>query len=194
MTRRRPLRFSGRKHPIWLAVALAVAILVGLTSPGAHARPVMLLLQNLGRDLGALRMQLEQVAAGPWEDGTSSIAFDADVGDGGPRFHRQAMAATLRTAHRNAARLDEHYRGTGDAERLATVQRLVVGLYDIERWLFAMQRAPDGRAAQAAWQNAEAVLRELDQRLTALRSRGVISGQTLEVPAPPSVLRGFSSS
>ncbi len=190
MTRRRPLRFSQGKHPLWLLVALVVAILVGLSSPGAHARPVALLLQNLGRDLGALRLQLEQVGAGPWERGAASIAFEADVGDGGPGFHRHAMAATLRTAHRTAALLDRHYRETGDAERLATVQRLVLGLYDLERWLFAMQRAPDAIAMQTTWQDAEATLRELDQRFAALRMRGTRSS----AGGAASVLRGASSS
>ncbi len=142
MARARPLRFSQRKHPLWLLVALAVGVLVGLTSPGAHARPVAVLLHALARDLGALRVQLEQVAARPPETGASSIAFAADLGDGGHGFHRAAMLATLRTAHRSAASLDRRYRETGDPVRLDTVEKLVLRLYDMERWLVAIGARP----------------------------------------------------
>lgn len=164
------LRFSDCKRPLWLVLALAAAIMVGLSSPGAQARPVGFLLQTLERDLGALRAQIEQVVARPSQPGAAMIAFNADLGDGGTGFHRTAMAATLRTAQRSAALLEQRFREQHEAKRLELAQRLALGLQVLERSLVAMRDAPEAAGLELAWSAAEGELRALERIVAALGS------------------------
>lgn len=179
------LRFSDCKRPLWLVLALAAAIMVGLSSPGAQARPVGFLLQTLERDLGALRAQIEQVVARPSQPGATTIGFNAELGEGGTGFHRTAMAATLRTAQRSAALLDQRLREQGDAQRLELAQRLALGLQVLERSLVAMRDAPEAAGLELAWSAAEGELRALERIVAQLRRQEAAraSGPG-EAPAP----------
>jgi hypothetical protein len=104
------LKCSGHQRPFWLTVALSVMLLVSVSITIAHAANPIRLAADLGRDLGAMRVQLEVI--GPSDRGSprQTITFNADLGDGGPAFRRHSMATMAATANRRLERLIESYR------------------------------------------------------------------------------------
>jgi hypothetical protein len=155
----RPLRRSEGERVLVLLGALAVTLLVAL---GAHAGTPRGPLESLERDLGALRVQLEQVEALLLED-HRAVALGTDIGDGSPAFQRQALTTILRSAHRRLDRLGADPRQIQAEGQIAQLDRLRLGLLELQVRFGRLTGASD--AAQAAKARAAAVvlLEELDQ-------------------------------
>jgi hypothetical protein len=155
----RPLRCSEYERPLVLLIALAVMLLAGLgAQAGAPRGPLV----SLERDLGALRVQLEQVEA-LLPDDHRAVALGTDIGDGSPVFQRQTLTTILRSAHRRIDRLGADPRQIQAESHMAQLDRLRLGLLELQVRFDRLTGASD--AAQAAKARAAAVvlLEELDQ-------------------------------
>ena len=123
---------------------------------------------GLKRDFGALRAQLEQIdPAGKEADG-QSVAFNADLGDGGAAFRRDSMATIVHAASRRLERLIEGYRQNGDATRARTAETLRLAMYDLQRQIDQLARAAEPAEAEAALARIEALLDRAEGELGAL--------------------------
>ena len=142
MFRSRPLHLSEHQRPFWLLVALAIMLLVSVSVTIAQAASPLRLAGTLKRDLGALRVQLELIE--PWhgEGERRTVAFNADLGDGGAAFrrlshgdHRARRGPPPRVADRRLPR-GARRRAAG---RLA--ERLRYGMVDLTREVDRLSRA-----------------------------------------------------
>ena len=77
-------------------------------------------------DTPILRAQLEQVDRWPGEPGRQLVAFNADLGDGGPAFRRHSMITIVRAATRRLDRLISAYWVMRDDVRFQAYRRLPV--------------------------------------------------------------------
>jgi len=144
--RLRPLRFPDCKRPFWLLVALAVAVLLNVSTNAAPERSVASLLTLLGRDLGALRVHVEELMTESASPAPPMVAFNADVGDGSPAFRARTMTTLMRSAHRRVTRLIRVYAKDGDDDGARIAQMLKIRLHELEhridRLVAAEHRAP----------------------------------------------------
>lgn len=171
----RPLRCSEYERPLVLLIALAVMLLAGLgTQAGALRGP----LESLQRDLGALRVQLERVEALLLED-HHAVAVGTDIGDGSPAFRRQTLTTILRTAHRRLDRLSVAPRQVRAEGRMAQLDRLRLGLLELQVRFDGLTGASDAAQAAKARAAAVALLEELGELVDLL----VRSAQA-SAPAP----------
>lgn len=154
----RPLRRSDCERVLLLLGALALSLLVVL---GARAGTPRMLLEDLRRDLGALRVQLEQVEAVPM---AASGVFDlsTDIGDGSPAFRRQTLSTILRSAHRRLDRLGADSRRAESDARAGHLDRLRLGLLELQVRLDRLLSAGDAAQAAKARAAAFALLEDLD--------------------------------
>ncbi len=125
-------RLYGNHRPFWLLVALAVALLMGISAT-AHAEPgreragIADLLRGIERDLAALRIELELVGADDAEPITSlreQIALSPGLADGGRIFRLRSMEAMVRSLSRRVDRLIEAQHRTGN-DRGLDIARLM---------------------------------------------------------------------
>jgi hypothetical protein len=132
------LRCSGHQRPFWLTVALAVMLLVSVSM--AQASPARLA-ADLRRDLDALRVQLEQIDPAARDEARATIAFNADLGDGGATFRRQSLVTIVAAAHRRLERLLERYRETGQEHRIARAVPLRLAMVELRDQVERLARA-----------------------------------------------------
>ena len=94
------LKCSEHQRPFWLTVALSVLLLAWVSIAMAHDADPTRLAYGLKRDFSALRAQLEQID--PWnaDAGGQTVAFNADLGDGGAAFRRDSMVTMVHVAAR----------------------------------------------------------------------------------------------
>ena len=161
------LRCSEHQRPFWLTVALSVLLLASVSITIAHAADPTRLAHGLKRDFGALRAQLEIDPSGK-EAGGQSVAFNADLGDGGAAFRRDSMATIVHAASRRLERLIEGYRQNGDAARARTAEALRLAMYDLQRQIDQLARAAEPAEAEAALARIEALLNRAEGELGAL--------------------------
>jgi len=154
----RPLRCSECERPLVLMIALAVMLLAGL---GAQAGMPRGPLERLQSDLGALRVQLDQVEAPRPED--HHVGPGTDIGDGSPAFRRQALTTILRSAHRRLDRMSAEPRQARVEGRTAQLDRLRLGLVELQVRLDRLTGAGDPAQAAKARAAAVVLLEELDQ-------------------------------
>lgn len=160
----RPLRCSECERVLVLLGALAVSLLVVL---GAQAGTPRVLLESLQRDLGALRVQLEQVEALLPED-HHVVALATDIGDGSPAFRRQTLSTILRSAYRRVERLSVDSRHAGGEGRGAHLDRLRLGLLELQVRFERVIGASDAAQAAKARAAAVALLEELEHTVALL--------------------------
>ena len=162
------LRCSEHQRPFWLTVALSVLLLASVSITIAHAADPTRLAHGLKRDFGALRAQLEQIGPAGKEADGQSVAFNADLGDGGAAFRRDSMATIVHAASRRLERLIEGYRQNGDATRARTAETLRLAMYDLQRQIDQLARAAEPAEAEAALARIEALLNRAEGELGAL--------------------------
>lgn len=173
----RSLRGSERDRPFWLLAALAVVMLVGVSTTIANAASAPGLVDGLRRDLGAIRAQLERIDPEPGpaarEAGRQTIAFNADLGDGGPAFRHRSMATILRSANRRLTSLIAGYRKAGDERRAELAQKAQLDLQELYRAINDLGDAME--ATSTMWDRkralAEALLDQLHDMLPTLAPR-----------------------
>ena len=111
------LKRSEHQRPFWLTVALSVMLLVSVSITMAQAANPARLAHELRRDLGALRAQLELIDPSERDAGRQTVAFNTDLGDGGPVFQRHSMVTIAAAANRRVERLLESDRAQGGDAR-----------------------------------------------------------------------------
>lgn len=144
--RLRPLRFPDCKRPFWLLVALAVAVLINVSTHAAPERSAASLVALLGRDLGALRVHIEELVSEGASPAPPMVAFNTDVGDGSPAFRARAMSTLMRSALRRVDRLIRAYGQTDRDDAVRAAQMLKIRLHELEhridRLVAAEHQAP----------------------------------------------------
>jgi hypothetical protein len=165
-----PLRFSEHQRPFWLLVALAIMLLVSVSTTVVQAANPARLVGTLQRDLGALRAQLEQLD--PWhgDSGQQTVAFNADLGDGSPTFRRLSMVTIGRAASRHLEALIASYRHARDEERARGAESLRLAMYELTQRVERLGRPSSPAATTALRGEVEAVLGDLERGLELLRA------------------------
>jgi hypothetical protein len=162
------LKCSEHQRPFWLTVALSILLLASVSIAMAHAADPTRLTHGLKRDFGALRAQLEQID--PWaqrSDG-QTVAFNADLGDGGAAFRRDSMVTIVSAASRRLERLIDGYRQHRDEARVRRSEALRLAMYDLQRQIDALARAAEPTEAAAALAHVAAVLDRAEGELDVL--------------------------
>jgi hypothetical protein len=162
------LRYSEHQRPFWLLVALAIMLLALVSITVAQAASPTRLVGTLQRDLGAIRAQLEQIEPGYDESGRRTVAFNADLGDGGPAFRRLSMATIARAASRHLEALVASYRSAGDAERTRIAQDLGVQMYQLSERIDRLGRLASPATTAALLGEVDVALSRLEQGLAPL--------------------------
>jgi hypothetical protein len=166
----RSLRHSDHDRPFWLLAALAVVLLVSVSTTMANTASALALVDGLRRDLGAVRAQLERADPDPLGAGQRTVSFNADLGDGGSAFRHRSMATILRSAGRRLENLLAGYRRAGDAQRAAVAEVAQQELQELDRRLQYLSNAKD--ATSITWARnrleAEALLDELRDKVVML--------------------------
>lgn len=173
------IKYSGHQRPFWLTVALSVMLLVSVSITIAHAANPIRLAYDLKRDLSALRAQLEQIDPQAPEATRRTIAFNADLGDGGPAFRRHTMVTMAATANRRLERLIESYREEGDDGVVRTAAALRLAIYELRQQVDGFARTTDPAEAMVFRKRIEAALDRSDLALRAL-----LSGATMPSRPP----------
>jgi hypothetical protein len=162
------LKCSEHERPFWLTVALAVMLLVSVSITVAHAANPMRLAHDLKRDLGALRAQLELIDPAAGEEARAAVAFNADLGDGGPAFRRHSMVIMVATANRRLERLIESHRQKGDDPRAEAAAGLRPAMQDLRQQVDRLARTTDPAEATALREAIAAALDRSERDLSAL--------------------------
>jgi hypothetical protein len=162
------LKCSEHQRPFWLTVALSVLLLASVSITIAHAADPTRLAHGLKRDFGALRAQLEQIDPADREPGGQTVAFNADLGDGGAAFRRNSMATIVNAASRRLERLIDGYRQQGHSARARTAETLRVALYDLQRQIDQLARAAEPAEAESVLTRIEGLLDRAEGELGVL--------------------------
>jgi hypothetical protein len=152
------LKCSEHQRPFWLTVALSILLLAWVSITIAHAADSTRLAHGLKRDFGALRAQLEQID--PWaaEADGQTVAFNADLGDGGAAFRRDSMVTIVNAASRRLERLIAGYRERGATDQVRTAETLRLAMYELQREIDQLSRGGEPAAAEAARARIDALL------------------------------------
>lgn len=193
------LRFADHKRPFWLMVALAVVLLITVSTGIARVGATQQLVLGLARDLGALRAQLEAIAAAPPAPASEGLAFNADIASGDAGFRTRALGTILRSAKRRAGRLARAVEDADAPDQAELTALINVRLHDLERTLDRL-RSPDGAATPSAVRaDAVPILDRLEKLVSALRteraeaarSDDAVADTTSDAgPSAPSIIRG----
>ena len=162
------LKCSEHQRPFWLTVALSVLLLASVSITMAHAADPTRLAHGLKRDFGALRAQLEQIDPSEEEAVGQTVAFNADLGDGGSAFRRNSMVTIVNAASRRLERLIDGYRQHRDEARVRRSEALLLAMYDLQRQIDSLARAAEPSEAEAALARIEAVLDRAEGELGVL--------------------------
>jgi hypothetical protein len=167
-----PLRYSEHQRPFWLLVALAIMLLVLVSTTVAEAASPTRLLGTLQRDLGALRAQLEQIDSWHDEPARRTVASNADLGDGSPTFRRLSVATIVRAAGRHLDALVASYRDAGDDRRAELAEALSLEMYGLTERIDRLGRPASPATTVALLGEADVVLTRLEQGLAQLVAPG----------------------
>jgi hypothetical protein len=166
----RRLDYSEHGRPFWLLVAIAVTLLVNVSTTVSQAATARSLVEGVKRDVGAIRAQLEQVDPAVPDASWRAVTFNADPGDGGPAFRRQSLATMLHAARRRGDRLLAGYQASPEAGPRRLAQQLRRQLADLERQIGQQGVGADpwDTAHAAGRGRLEALLDEVDHTLEQL--------------------------
>jgi hypothetical protein len=177
------LKCSQHRRPFWLTVALSVMLLVSVSITMAQAANPVRLAHELKRDLGALRAQLELIDPSARDAGRQTVAFNTDLGDGGPAFQRHSMVTIVAAASRRLERLLESQRElVGDA-RVAAAAAAATAMHDLQRQVDQLARAEGPAEAGAVRERIVASLDRCERELGVLLDRTPPSRALPEVGA-----------
>lgn len=174
------LKFSEQHRLLCLMVALAVMLLVAVSVTVAHAAGATHLVHGIGRDLAALRAQLEQIDPWQQEGGRRSVAFNTDLGDGSPAFRRLSLVTIMRAADRRLERLIDGYYLDGDDRRGRTAEGLRLVMYDLQYQIDRLARTTDPATAVVLRTQVEVLLGRAERALSVL-----LNGPDTPLPTPP---------
>jgi hypothetical protein len=172
----RSFRASEHERTLSLLAAFMVVLLAGVSTTMASSPSALSLVDGLRRDLGAVRAQLERVEPAPLEAGRQSVAFNADLGDGGAAFRQRSIATILRGAKRRLDSLARGYGQAGDAGRAAVVEHARHELQELSARLQDLDNAAGANGASWAREllAAETLVDRLQDKLTALLPRPAV--------------------
>jgi hypothetical protein len=159
---------SEHQRPFPLTVALSVMWLVSVPTATAQAADPARLAQEVRRDLGALRAQLELIDPSERDAGRQTVAFNTDLGDGGPAFQRHSMVTIVGATNRRLERLLDGYREQGDEARAGAAEAVQVAMYDLQRQIDQMARAADPAEAAAVRERIVTSLDRCERELSVL--------------------------
>jgi len=153
-----------------LLAALAVVLLTSVSTTMASNASPLPLIDGLQRDLGAIRAQLERADPAPFAAGQESVAFNADLGDGGSAFRHRSMATILRSAKRRLENLVTGYRNAGDARRAEVAESAQLELQELFGRVHYLGNATDETSIMWARKRVEAetLIDRLQDRLVIL--------------------------
>jgi hypothetical protein len=166
----RAFRASEYERPLLLLTAFAVVLLASISTTMASSASALSLIDGLQRDLSAIQVQLERADPAPSEDGQQSVAFNADLGDGGSAFRHRSMATILRSAKRRLENLVAGYRKAGDEHRTEVAENAQLELQELFRRMHYLGNATDENSIMWARKRleAEALIDRLQHRLVIL--------------------------
>jgi hypothetical protein len=162
------LKQSEYRRPFWLTVALSVMLLVSVSITIAQAAHPTRLANELKRDLGALRVQLELIDPLERDAGRETVAFNTDLGDGGQVFQRHSMVTIVAAADRRLERLLESDRAQGGDARVRAEQSLRTAMDDLQRQIDQLARTPEPAEATAVRERIVALLDRCERELSVL--------------------------
>ena len=162
------LKRSEYQRPFWLTVALSVMLLVSVSITVAQAANPARLAHEIRRDLGALRAQLELIDPSERDAGRQTVAFNTDLGDGGPVFQRHSMVTIVAAANRRLERLLESDRAQGGDARVRAGESLRTAMHDLQRQIDQLARAADPAEAAAVRERIVALLDRCERELSVL--------------------------
>ncbi len=175
------LKRSECQRPFWLTVALSVMLLVSVSITVAQAANPARLAHEIRRDLGALRAQLELIDPSARDAGRQMVAFNTDLGDGGPVFQRHSMVTIVAAANRRLDRLLEGRREQAGDARTGAAESVAAAMHDLQRQVDQLARAEDPAEAAAVRERIVALLDRCEREL------GVLLDETTQSRAPPDV-------
>lgn len=150
------------------AFALAFALALAAWSVAAAAAGPTEPLASLGRDLGALQAQLEQIDPGPGANAPQTVGFNTDLGDGSPAFRRQSLVTIVHAAARNLDRLIGAYRAAGDERRAGGAETLRLSMYGLSERFERLAEPADPATVAVLREQTRALLGEVVQELDLL--------------------------
>jgi hypothetical protein len=169
----RPFRASEHERPLLLLGAFAVVLLASISTTMASSASALSLVDGLQRDLSAVRVQLERADPAPVDTGQQSVAFNADLGDGGSAFRHRSMATILRSAKRRLENLVAGYRNARDEHRAEVAENAQLELQELFGRVHYLGNATDANSIMWARKRleAEALIDRLQDRLVILLPR-----------------------
>jgi hypothetical protein len=169
----RLFRASEHDRTFLLIAAFAVVLLASISTTMASNASPLPLIDGLQRDLGAIRAQLERADPAPFEAGRQSVAFNADLGDGGSAFRHRSITTILRSAKRRLESLVTGYRNARDVRRAEVAETAQLELQELFGRLHYLGNATDETSIMWARKRleAEALIDRLQDRLVALLPR-----------------------
>lgn len=183
----RPLRFPDCKRPFWLLVALAVALLINVSTSAAPERSAAALVTLLGRDLGALRVHIEELVSEGASPAPPMVAFNTDVGDGSPAFRARAMSTLMRSAQRRVDRLIRAYAQVGRDDAVRGAQMLKIRLHELEQRIDRLVGARHQAPLHKAHMGVRTALDRIELDLAALAAEpNASSTDDADGETPPS--------
>ena len=162
------LKRSEYQRPFWLTVALSVMLLISVSITVAQAANPARLGNEIRRDLGALRAQLELIDPSERDAGRQTVAFNTDLGDGGPVFQRHSMVTIVAGANRRLERLLESNRAQDGDARVHAAESFRTAMYDLQRQTDHLARAADPAEAAAVRERIVALLDRCERELSML--------------------------
>jgi hypothetical protein len=169
----RLFRASERERTFLLLAAFAVVLLASISSTMASNTSPGPLIDGLQRDLGAIRAQLERADPAPFETGQRSVAFNADLADGGQAFRHRSITTILRSAKRRLENLVTGYRNARDVRRAEVAETAQLELQELFGRVHHLGNAADETSVMWARKRleAEALIDRLQDRLATLLER-----------------------
>ena len=177
-----------RHRPFWLLVALALSLLLSVSTPARAAGPdpsagVAELMGGIERNLAALRAQLELIGVDDADPGRApslreQIALSPGLGDGGRVFRLRAMEAIVRALDRRVDGLIEAQHRAGNDRGLDIARLMSLDARSVQWGIEELRFAREPHLVEAARGRIAQALDEL--------ARGAAAVATLHVElAPP---------
>lgn len=166
-------RISDAGRVLWLLGALALMMLVQVSAGLADQR-LAVPLERVGRDLAAVRVQLDELPDRFIETAIGTLSFNAELGNG-DGAHRWRMAiAMAESAQRGAKQLRRLLQTQAASEPADLALLLSVQLSNVRRAIVAWREAPTLDEAEAALARARESLARAREVLALLEANAAV--------------------